>query len=115
MTIDQIAERDRDSDRGLIQGYVEKLKSGDLGMLPVIAALVIIWTFFAIKSDIFLGAENLTNMSLQVSWIGIISIGVVWVLLLGEIDLAAGSVAGLAAASMTILNLDHGVRLCSAS
>jgi D-xylose transport system permease protein len=109
MTIDQIAERDRDSDRGLIQGYVEKLKSGDLGMLPVIAALVIIWTFFAIKSDIFLGAENLTNMSLQVSWIGIISIGVVWVLLLGEIDLAAGSVAGLAAASMTILNLDHGV------
>jgi D-xylose transport system permease protein len=48
-------------------------------------------------------------MSLQVSWIGIISIGVVWVLLLGEIDLAAGSVAGLAAASMTILNLDHGV------
>lgn len=109
MTVDQIAERDRDSDRGLVQGYIEKLKSGDLGMLPVIAALVIIWTFFAIKSDIFLGAENLTNMSLQVSWIGIISIGVVWVLLLGEIDLAAGSVAGLAAASMTILNLDHGV------
>lgn len=109
MTIDQIAERDRDSDRGLVQGYLEKLKSGDLGMLPVIAALVIIWTFFAIKSNVFLGAENLTNMSLQVSWIGIISIGVVWVLLLGEIDLAAGSVAGLAAASMTILNLDHGV------
>lgn len=108
MSIDQIAERDRDSERGIVGAYVEKLKSGDLGMLPVIAALIIIWTFFAIKSNIFLGAENLTNMSLQVSWIGIISIGVVWVLLLGEIDLAAGSVAGLAAASTTILNLDHG-------
>ena len=109
MTVDQIAERDRDSDRGVVQAYLEKLKSGDLGMLPVIAALVIIWTFFAIKSDVFLTSYNLTNMTLQVSWIGIISIGVVWVLLLGEIDLAAGSVAGLAAASMTILNLDHGV------
>lgn len=108
-TADHIAERDRDADRGLVQSYVDKLKSGDLGMLPVIAGLIIIWTVFALKESAFLTSFNLTNLALQISAIGIMSIGVVWVLLLGEIDLAIGSISGLAAAAATVLNLDHGV------
>lgn len=107
-TADHIAERDRDADRGLVHDYLEKLKSGDLGMLPVILGLIIIWTVFALKESTFLSSFNLTNLALQISAIGIMSIGVVWVLLLGEIDLAVGSVSGLAAAVATVWNLDHG-------
>ncbi|MFN8110425.1 MAG: sugar ABC transporter permease [Thermoleophilia bacterium] len=107
--VDDIALRDRDADRGLAAGYLEKLKSGDLGSLPVILGLVLVWVIFYFKNSNFISAFNLTNLSLQITAYGIAATGVVMVLLLGEIDLAMGSVSGLAAAVTTVWNLDHGV------
>jgi D-xylose transport system permease protein len=104
-----LAVRDRDAERGLVGGYIDRLKGGDLGSLPVIFGVVIVWLVFYFQNDRFLSAFNLTNLSLQITALGIASIGVVLVLLLGEIDLALGSVSGLAAAVMTVVNLDHGV------
>ena len=70
--------------------------------------LALIWAIFQFENDRFLSAENLTNLMLQITAIGLISVGVVYVLLLGEIDLSVGAVSGLAAAVMAVLNVKHG-------
>ena len=109
MTTDELVARDREAERGLIGGYVDRVRSGDLGFLPVIFGLVVIWVVFYSQESAFLSAFNLTNLSLQIAAVGIVSIGVVWVLLLGEIDLAVGSISGFAAAVAIVGNLDGGV------
>src|SRR4029077_1878398 len=63
---------------------------------------------FQFENDRFLSAQNLTNLMLQITAIGLISVGIVYVLLLGEIDLSVGAVSGLAAAVMAVLNVKHG-------
>ncbi|WP_255658524.1 sugar ABC transporter permease [Actinoplanes sp. L3-i22] len=63
---------------------------------------------FGSLNDRFLSAENLTNLALQMAATGTISLGIIMVVLLGEIDLSAGSVSGLAAVIMTILSVNHG-------
>ena len=70
--------------------------------------LAVIWIIFQTQNDRFLSAENLTNLMLQITAVGLISIGIVFVLLLGEIDLSVGAVSGLAAACMAVLNAKHG-------
>ena len=70
--------------------------------------LAVIWIIFQSQNDRFLSAENLTNLMLQITAVGLISIGIVFVLLLGEIDLSVGAVSGLAAACMAVLNTQHG-------
>lgn len=109
MTTDEIAARDRDADRGAFGAYIDRLKTGELGALPVIFGLIVIGVVFYSQESAFLSAFNLTNLALQISAVGILSIGVVWVLLLGEIDLAIGSLSGLAAAVCVVSNLDGGV------
>ncbi|WP_433305181.1 sugar ABC transporter permease [Actinoplanes sp. CA-030573] len=80
----------------------------DLGAWPVVAGLVIIAVVFGSLNDRFLSAENLTNLALQMAATGTIALGIIMVVLLGEIDLSAGSVSGLAAVVMTILSVKHG-------
>ena len=70
--------------------------------------LVVIAAIFQVQEDRFLSAENLTNLMLQITTIGLISVGVVYVLLLGEIDLSVGAVSGLSAAVMAVLSAKHG-------
>ncbi|WP_432824677.1 sugar ABC transporter permease [Dactylosporangium sp. CA-092794] len=81
---------------------------GDLGAWPVAGGLVLIAIVFGFLNDRFLSAENLTNLALQMAATGTISLGVIMVILLGEIDLSAGSVSGLCAVVMTILSVRHG-------
>lgn len=85
-----------------------RLVEGDLGSLRVLLVLAIIWTVFAVQNDRFLTATNLTNLALQIAAVGTISVGVVLVLLLGEIDLSVGAVSGLAASVMAVLAEQHG-------
>ncbi len=81
---------------------------GDLASLRVVLGLALIWAIFQLQNDRFLSAENLTNLMLQITAVGLISIGVVFVLLLGEIDLSIGAVSGLAAAVVVVLNVKNG-------
>jgi D-xylose transport system permease protein len=81
---------------------------GDLSSLRVVFGLILIAVVFQVQEPRFLSAENLTNLMLQITTIGLISVGIVYVLLLGEIDLSVGAVSGLAAAVMTVLNVKHG-------
>jgi D-xylose transport system permease protein len=89
-------------------GIVGRILRGELGVVQVFIALALIWTVFQLANDRFLTAVNLTNLMLQVTAIGIISIGVVLVLLLGEIDLSIGAVSGLCAGIMAVLTVQHG-------
>lgn len=88
--------------RGWLSATVSRLRSGDLGSLPVVLGLVIIWAIFQALNPAFLSAGNLVNLTLQSAAVGTIAVGVVLVLLLGEIDLSVGSMSGLAAAILAV-------------
>lgn len=79
-----------------------------LGSLRVFIVLAIIWIIFQSQNSNFLSSFNLTNLVLQIAAVGMISIGVTLILLLGEIDLSVGAVSGFAAAVMAVLNTKHG-------
>jgi D-xylose transport system permease protein len=79
-----------------------------LGPVRVFLVLALIWIIFQSQNDRFLTAFNLTNLVLQIAGVGLISVGISLILLLGEIDLSVGAVSGLAAAVMAVLNTKHG-------
>jgi D-xylose transport system permease protein len=87
--------------------FWRRLTQGELGALPVVLGLVAVWTYFQIRNDNFLSSGNLTNLMLQIAAMGTISVGVVMVLLLGEIDLSVAYVSGLAASTMAVLNVKN--------
>jgi D-xylose transport system permease protein len=96
--------------RGILGEYGRRVRQGDIGQLPVLVGLVVIGTVFQISSNgLFLKPFNLVNLSLQMAAVGTISVGMVLVLLLGEIDLSAGVVSGLCAAIMAVLSVNVGV------
>ena len=80
---------------GAVAAFIDRVKSGDLGSLPVIVGLAIIWTVFTFLNPIFLSPNNLVNMLFDCSTTGVISLGIVCVLMLGEIDLSVGSMSGV--------------------
>jgi D-xylose transport system permease protein len=87
---------------------IKRFVQGDLASLRVFIVLGLIWAIFQIENSHFLTAQNLTNLFLQITAVGLISVGVVYVLLLGEIDLSVGAVSGLAAAVTAVLQVKHG-------
>lgn len=87
---------------------LRRFLQGDLASLRVILAIAVIWIIFQSQNDRFLTAQNLTNLFLQITAIGLIAVGIVLVLLIGEIDLSVGAVSGFAAAVMAVLNVKHG-------
>ncbi len=89
-------------------GFFKRFVTGDLAEARVILALALIWVIFQVQEDRFLSATNLTNLALQITGIGLISVGIVLVLLLGEIDLSVGAVSGVTSALMAVLNVHHG-------
>ena len=88
--------------------FLRRFLQGDLASLRVLLGLAVIWIIFQSQNDRFLTAINLTNLMLQITAVGLISVGVVYVLLLGEIDLSVGAVSGLAAGVMAVLSVKHG-------
>ncbi|AUX38707.1 ABC transporter permease [Sorangium cellulosum] len=92
-----------------LSALARRLRQGDASSLPVLLGLVLIWGIFASQNENFLSARNLTNLVLQIAAMGTISVGIVLVLLLGEIDLSVGAVSGMSAAVMAILNVQHEV------
>ena len=87
---------------GAVRAFGRRVRGGDLGSLPVVVGLIVIWIVFQILNPNFLSANNLVNLTLQCAAIGTISIGIVLVLLLGQIDLSVGSVSGVAAAILGV-------------
>ncbi|MEI5097965.1 sugar ABC transporter permease [Streptomyces sp. PmtG] len=88
--------------------FLRKVRGGELGSLPVVVGLIVIALVFQLQNDKFLSASSLANIAVFASGVGIMSVGIVFVLLLGEIDLSVGSVAGVAAAVWAVLSVNHG-------
>ncbi|MFH9584658.1 sugar ABC transporter permease [Streptomyces luteogriseus] len=95
--------------KGYVTEFKRKMKSGDLGSIPVVIGLAIIWLIFTSLNSNFLTAGNLSDMSVAMVGTGMIAVGIVFVLLLGEIDLSVGSVSGVAGASFAVLNVTNGM------
>lgn len=93
---------------GFLRAFVSRLRSGDLGSLPVVIGLVVIWGVFQSQNDAFLSSRNLVNLTQQSAATGTIALGIVLVLLLGEIDLSVGSVSGLSAAILAVGFVSNG-------
>jgi D-xylose transport system permease protein len=85
-----------------------RVLQGDLVSVRVLLAIAVIWIIFQSANGRFLSAVNLTNLVLQVTATGLISVGVVYVLLLGEIDLSVGAVSGVTSALMAVVSVQHG-------
>ncbi|MGI5132129.1 sugar ABC transporter permease [Pseudonocardia sp. CA-107938] len=93
---------------GTLAEFGRRMRGGDLGSLPVIVGLVVIWTVFQIANPVFLSPDNLVNLTLELCSVGVISLGIVCVLIAGQIDLSVGSVSGLSGAILAVLFVNQG-------
>jgi D-xylose transport system permease protein len=93
---------------GLWQRALDNLRTGNLGVLPIVLGLLIIVVFFSFKATNFFTANNFNNIIIQTAGTAMLAYGVVFVLLLGEIDLSIGYLSGLAAVSVAELALPGG-------
>ncbi|MEU4644996.1 ABC transporter permease [Micromonospora sp. NPDC023814] len=81
-----------------VRSYVSRVRGGDIGALPAVLGLVVLCTVFSIMRPSFLTAGNFANLFTQGAAVTLIAMGLVFVLLLGEIDLSAGFASGVCAA-----------------
>jgi D-xylose transport system permease protein len=94
---------------GMVREVGRRLAQGEAGPLLVLMMVAVIWTFFWFQNPRFLSPGNLTNLMLQQAAVATISIGVVLILLLGEIDLSVGAVSGFCGSVMAVLIVNRGV------
>ena len=90
---------------GLWRKTFDNLKSGNLGVLPIVLGLIFIVVFFSFKATNFFTATNFVNIIIQMAGTAMLAYGVVFVLLLGEIDLSISYVAGIGALTVAELQL----------
>ncbi|MGV9600471.1 sugar ABC transporter permease [Streptosporangium sandarakinum] len=94
---------------GSVHGYAERVRGGDMGALPAVFGLVVLCTVFSILRPSFLTPGNFANLLTQGAAITVIAMGLVFVLLLGEIDLSAGFASGVCASVLAILLTEQGM------
>ena len=86
-----------------------EMLTSDLRALPVVIGLVALWVFFAIQSDVFLTPRNLSNLLVQSTVVGIMAIGLTFVLLVREIDLSVAAINGVTSVLMAKFVVEYGV------
>jgi D-xylose transport system permease protein len=92
-----------------LQDYFGRIRGGDMGSLPAVLGLVALCLVFTVLRPVFFSAGNFANLFTQGGQVTIIAMGLVFVLLLGEIDLSAGYTSGVCAALMCVLLTTHHV------
>lgn len=101
--------RNSSTPRSWVTAYQHRIAGGEMGFVPALVGLAVIWIVCQSLNAHFLSARNLSNLGVDIVGTGLIAAGIVFVLLIGEIDLSVGSVSGLAAAVFAVLNVQHGV------
>jgi D-xylose transport system permease protein len=91
-----------------LRDYAGRIRGGDIGSLPAILGLVVLCVIFSIARPTFFSAVNFANLFAQGAQVTLIAMGLVFVLLLGEIDLSAGFASGVGAAVLALLLTEHG-------
>lgn len=92
-----------------VAAFRRRLSTGEVGSLPIVLVLAAVWITFQSLNENFLSPRNLSNLSVDIVGTGLIAVGLVFVLLLGELDLSVGSISALAAAVFAVLNVNNGV------
>jgi D-xylose transport system permease protein len=93
----------------IVRDYVTKLRGGELGSLPAVLGLVVLFLVFTLlRPERFPSQLNVANLTYQAAAIVVLSMGLVFVLLLGEIDLSAGYIGGTSAAVTGVVMTEHG-------
>ncbi|QMU78651.1 sugar ABC transporter permease [Streptacidiphilus sp. PB12-B1b] len=96
-----------------IKGYIadvkRKISGGELGSLPVVVGLIVIWIVFGLQNSKFLQPANIGEICFFLAATGMAALGLIFVLILGEIDLSVLSVSGLSAAVFGWLAVVHGI------
>jgi simple sugar transport system permease protein/D-xylose transport system permease protein len=100
--------QDRSGLVGAVKAGLDRIRGGDLGVLPVVVGLAVIWTILQILHHGFLSSANLVNLLMESAAVGTIALGVVCVLLVAQIDLSVGSVSGVAAATLGVTFVVNG-------
>ena len=86
-----------------LRGSLRRIRGGDIGSIPIIIGVIIIAVIFQATNSNFLTARNLVNLVVQMAGVTAIAYGVVYVLILGEIDLSISYVSGVCAVLMVLL------------
>ncbi len=100
---------DARSDAGFadaVRSYVRRVRGGDMGSLPAVLGLIVLFVVFGLANDRFMSALNLANLITQAGAICVLAMGLVFVLLLGDIDLSAGVAGGVSACVMALTIVD---------
>jgi D-xylose transport system permease protein len=87
----------------------KRIRSGESGVLPVLGGLILLVVIFQVQDSVFLSAGNLVNLLVQGSVFILLGMAEIWVLVLGEIDLSVGYVAGIGGTITAILSTTHGL------
>jgi D-xylose transport system permease protein len=91
-----------------VRSYLRRVRGGDMGSLPAILGLVVLFIVFGIANERFMSALNLANLVTQAGSICVLAMGLVFVLLIGDIDLSAGVAGGVSACVMGLTIVNHG-------
>jgi len=94
--------------KGAASNYLSRVKAGDIGSLPAVLGLVSLVAVFGAMSEFFLTNRNFANLLTQAAPVMVIAMGLVFILLLGEIDLSAGYASGVCGAVLVLLVTNHG-------
>jgi D-xylose transport system permease protein len=95
--------------RDQVKAYFHRVRSGEMGALPAVSALILLAVLFSSLSPFFLTKLNFANLFVQSAELAVLACALVFVLLLGEIDLAAGVTAGVGMALFVVLNQKLGL------
>jgi D-xylose transport system permease protein len=98
-----------DSVGGYVRSLGKRIRSGESGVLPVLGGLLLLVIIFQVQDSVFLSAGNLVNLLVQGSVFVLLGMAEIWVLVLGEIDLSVGYVAGIGGTITAILSTTHGL------
>jgi D-xylose transport system permease protein len=90
------------------RSYLRRVRGGDMGSLPAVLGLVVLFSVFGIANERFTSALNLANLVTQAGSICVLAMGLVFVLLIGDIDLSAGVAGGVSACAMGLTIVNHG-------
>jgi D-xylose transport system permease protein len=91
-----------------VRSYLRRVRGGDMGSLPAILGLVVLFIVFGVANERFTSALNLANLVTQAGSICVLAMGLVFVLLVGDIDLSAGVAGGVSACAMGLTIVNHG-------
>jgi D-xylose transport system permease protein len=91
-----------------LRSYLRRVRGGDMGSLPAVLGLIVLFIVFGIANERFTSALNLANLVTQAGSICVLAMGLVFVLLLGDIDLSAGVAGGVSACVMGLAIVNHG-------